>query len=96
MKHFDLYLPSNTEHKDNTTREFIVPLASPYEFAGEWEVGLIEIQYARTWYNVHSDQFVQVGNTTMLIFEGIYAYIKDLIKTSNKNFKCGLSLLNSI
>ena len=67
MKDFYLYLPSNTKHTGNTPGEFIVPLAQPYELVGEWEVGLMEIQYARTWYNVPSDQFVQVGNTTILI-----------------------------
>ena len=50
----------------------------------------MEIQYARRWYNVHLDQFIQVGNTTILIPEGIYADIKELIKTLNKKIKGGL------
>ena len=90
MKDFYLYLPSNTKHTGNTPGEFIVPLAQSYELVGEWEVGLIEIQYARTWYNVPSDQFVQVGNTTILIPEGIYADIGELIKILNKKIKWGL------
>ena len=48
MKGFYLYLPSNTKHMGNTPREFIVPLAQPYELISEWEVGLMEIQYAKT------------------------------------------------
>ena len=67
----------------NTPGEFIVPLAQPYELF--CEVGLMEIQYARTWYNVPSDQFVQVWNTTILIPEGIYADIKEFIKILKKN-----------
>ena len=63
MKDFYLHLPSNAKHTGNTPREFIVLLAHPYELVGEWEVGLMEIQCARTWFNVPSDQFVQVGNT---------------------------------
>ena len=90
MKDFYLYLPSNTKHTGNTPGEFIVPLAQPYELVGEWEVGLMEIQYARTWYNVPSGQFVQVGNTTILIPEGIYADIGELIKILNKKIKWGL------
>ena len=90
MKDIYLYLPSNTKHTGNTPGEFIVPLAQPYELVGEWEVGLMEIQYARTWYNVPSDQFVQVGNTTILIPEGIYADIRELIKILNKKIKWGL------
>ena len=50
----------------------------------------MEIQVARTWYNVPSDQYVQIGNTTILIPEGIYADIKELIKTLNKKNKWGL------
>ena len=42
------------------------------------------------WYNVPSDQFVQVGNTTILIPEGIYADIGELIKILNKKIKWGL------
>ena len=87
MKDFYLYLPSNTKHTGNTPGEFIVPLAQPYELVGEWEVGLMEIQYAGTGYNVPSDQFVQVGNTTILIPEGIYADIGELIKILNKKIK---------
>ena len=81
MKDFYLYLPSNTKHTGNTPGEFLVPQAQPYE------VELMEIQYARTWYNVPSDQFVLVGYTTIFILGGIYADIKDLIKTLNKKIK---------
>ena len=52
MKDFYVYLPSITKHMGNTAGKFIVPLAQPYELVGEWEVRLMEIQYARTWYNV--------------------------------------------
>ena len=50
----------------------------------------MESQHSRTWYNFPLDQFVQVGNLTIIIPEGIYADIKDLIKTLNKNIKSGL------
>ena len=84
LKDFYLHLPSNTNHTGNTAGEFIVPVAQPYELVGEWELGLMEIQYARMWYNVPSDQFVQVGNTTILIPD-----MKELIKILNK-IKLGL------
>ena len=60
----------------NTLKEFIVPLVQPYELVSEWDVRLMKIHYERIWYNVNSDQFVQVGNTTILISEGVYADIK--------------------
>ena len=61
MKDFYLYLPSNTKHMGNTPGEFIVPLAQTYELVGEWEVGLMEIQYARMWYNVLQINLFKLG-----------------------------------
>ena len=103
LKDLYLYLPSNTKHTDNNPRVFIVLLAQPYEPVGEWEVGLMEIQYVRMWYNAHLDQFVHFGNTTTLYPGGIYTdtIYKDIIKTLNKKLNGALvqtllSLLNSI
>ena len=63
--------------------------AQPYELVSEWEVGLMDIQYVRVWYNVPSDKFVQVGNTTILISKSIYADINNLIITLNKTMPKG-------
>ena len=90
MKDFYLYLPSNTRYKGNTPAQFIVLLAQPYELVGEWEVGLMEIQYQRTWYNVPPEQFVHIGSKTIPIPEGMYNTMDDLLKILNKKIKWGL------
>jgi len=40
----------------NTIAKYITRLPKPLEFDSEWEVGISEIIYPRTWYNVLSRQ----------------------------------------
>ena len=47
MKDVYLYLLNNTKNMGNTPEECIVPLAQTYELVSEWEVGLMEIMYAK-------------------------------------------------
>ena len=52
---FYIELPSNSSHKlfkDNTINKFRVNLANPLNLEGSWEVGLVEVSYPRTFYNV--------------------------------------------
>jgi hypothetical protein len=49
---FDVTLPSNASyetHPDNRTNSFTTELASEISLTGEWEVGLREIHYPRSW-----------------------------------------------
>lgn len=54
---FYLTLPSNSSFAyfpDNTLTNYKTQLPQVINLSeGEWEVGLVEIQYPRTWYNVH-------------------------------------------
>ena len=55
MTHFYLTLPSNSSHEyfpNNTKTEFTTKLASTIELTNEWEVGLAEIMFPRSWYTV--------------------------------------------
>lgn len=55
MTHFYLTLPSNSSLKyypDNTVARFTTRLQNPVSLSGEWEVGLAEIQYQHSWYNI--------------------------------------------
>ena len=55
MTHFYLTLPSNSSEEyfpDNTKTEFTTKLASTIELTNEWEVGLAEIMFPRSWYTV--------------------------------------------
>ena len=53
---FYLTLPSNSSadafDKKNTQSEFQIQLPEPIELKGDWEVGLAEIQYPSSWYNI--------------------------------------------
>ena len=55
MTHFYLTLPSNSSEQyfpDNTMTEFTTKLASTIDLTGEWEVGLAEIMFPRSWYTI--------------------------------------------
>ncbi len=55
---FYVTLPSNASMKfypENTAGKYKVQLAQPINLRGRWEVALAEIQYPRTWKNVHRD-----------------------------------------
>ena len=38
---------------DNKTSNFVTKFSRTLQLDGEWEVGLAEIDYPRTWYNIH-------------------------------------------
>ena len=55
MNAFYLTLPSDASMNvfpNNTLTSYITRLPRPIEFTGRWEVGLVEIQYPHTWYDV--------------------------------------------
>src|SRR5688572_30046616 len=55
MTHFYLTLPSNSSQEffpDNTLTEFTTKLPSTIELTNEWEVGLPEIMFPRSWYTI--------------------------------------------
>lgn len=56
---FFMSLPSDSSRRyfpDNKVSHFITQLPIPISLRGEWEVGLAEIIYPHTWYNVHQGQ----------------------------------------
>jgi hypothetical protein len=63
---FPVYLPSNTRNSlyENKTSNYRVQLAKPLEFPdGNWEVGLAEITYPYTWYDVPVPATIHVLTT---------------------------------
>lgn len=57
MSDFYVTLPSNSSmqyYKYNTLADFTTRLPNNVELTGDWEVGLVEIQYPHNWYNVPS------------------------------------------
>ena len=56
---FYLTLPSNSSletYPDNTLTNYKVKLHHTVDLTGSWEVGLTEIQYPHTWYNISNDE----------------------------------------
>ena len=52
---FYITLPSNSSMQyfpDNKTSNFVTKLSRTLQLDGEWEVGLAEIDYPHTWYNI--------------------------------------------
>ena len=64
MTHFYLTLPSNSSYQhypNNTLTEFTTKLSSTIELTSEWEVGLAEIMFPRSWYTIPKDGlFIEV------------------------------------
>jgi hypothetical protein len=55
MSSFYVTLPSNSSmdfFPNNTLSTYVTKLPQPFDLKGEWEVGLSEIQFPITWYNV--------------------------------------------
>lgn len=61
---FYLTLSSNVkpigEHSKNTIGNFITYLPSKIDLVGEWVVGLCEIQYSNSWYNLKQNNYVNL------------------------------------
>ena len=46
---------------DNKTSNFLTKLPRTLQLDGEWEVGLAEIDYPHTWYNIHEgNNYVEI------------------------------------
>ena len=59
MSQFYLTLPSNSSAKfypDNTVTQFNTRLHQTFDLTGEWEVGMTEIMFPRSWYNIDKDE----------------------------------------
>src|SRR6267154_2333005 len=65
MTQFYLTLPSNSSQEfvpDNTLTEFTTKLASTIDLTNEWEVGLAEIMFPRSWYTIPKDGLTIVAD----------------------------------
>ena len=59
MSDFYLTLPSNSSmdyYKGNSLANFTTQLPNAIDLTGDWEVGLVEIQYPHNWYNVPAEE----------------------------------------
>jgi hypothetical protein len=91
MTQFYVTLPSNacmTTFPTNTVSNYTTRLPSPLELSGQWEVGLVEIIYPRTWYNVLKGEcYIDILNERgenhirLPMQEGYYSSANEIIDT---------------
>jgi len=65
MTHFSITLPSNSSQQyfpDNTMTEFTTKLSSTIELTNEWEVGLAEIMFPRSWYTLPKEGLIVLAD----------------------------------
>jgi hypothetical protein len=92
MSSFYLTLPSNSSmsyYPNNTLTHFMTKLPSRINLEGDWEVGLTEMQYPHSWYNVKEEDTRQVVNNGtegkfIDISEGYYDSLESLTTLINK------------
>ena len=56
---FYITLPSNIhapEYPHNKTSNYITPLPYAIELPGEWECGIVELNYCHSWYNINEGE----------------------------------------
>jgi hypothetical protein len=103
MAHFYITLPSNSSmhyYPDNVVTRYTTRLANHVSLTGDWEVGLVEIQYQRTWYNLEhgegrviyaqSDDIMNDYSTDQYEFHipaGYYNSPTDLLRSLNEEFR---------
>jgi hypothetical protein len=86
---------SHESHRENTVAHFVTKLADKITLNEEWEVGLSEISYTKSWYNISQNQSINVFTTNKQIWSneeavlrsGYYPTIEILIQEINKKFK---------
>jgi hypothetical protein len=50
-------------NEQNKSAEFETALAKPIELNGSWEVGLMEMSYPHTWFNIKEDYYLGLLTT---------------------------------
>ena len=64
-EHFYLHLSSNVRavsplQVGNTIGNFVTHLSRKLNLTDEWEVGVTDVQYSKTWYNIMNDEYVTI------------------------------------
>ena len=113
MSDFYLTLPSNNSmeyYTENTLAQFTSRLPNAINLSGDWEVGLVEIQYPHNWFNVptlkrHRTFTVRATATTdanaplvrrsFYIRAGYYPHIYDLLTEIQEKTNEALSDVNN-
>jgi hypothetical protein len=110
MSDFYLTLPSNSSmqyYPDNTLARYTTMLPNCIDLKGDWEVGLVEIQYPHNWYNIPGPKRYRtfqlttpavdnpdgpVGEYSFFISEGYYPNIQHLLKEIEKEASIAMNV----
>ena len=77
---------------DNSVARFKTRLENPISLSGNWEVGLFEVQYVRSWYTTGSKEgwfrYDRFDNEThevdpLYVPEGYYSSIEEIVEIIN-------------
>ena len=99
---FPLTLVSNVEGEDNTLAHFTTQLPRDISLDGEWSVGLSEIQYTKSWFNINKYYAVGIKDDQSITYQspeklvpGVYDSPADLIREINRCVeKASVSVVN--
>ena len=79
-------------HPDNTLTHYVTSLPQRISLSGEWECGLVEIQYPHDWYNVREkdswfflSESSNDGHSVGGIATGYYDGARKLIRAINRS-----------
>ena len=83
-RNFWLVLPSNAKTTpSNTLCDYTTRIPKTLKLGGSWEVALAEIQFPKTWNNLHKENYFTIEtseqNATVIINPGYYATMQDLL-----------------
>ena len=106
---FEFYvtLPSNSSMQyfpDNKTSNFVTKLSRTLQLDGEWKMGLAEVDYPYTWYNIRDDKNsveIYAPDKFDLVFQtveysiqpGYFEKVQDVIDAL---YKAGLANLTDV
>ena len=109
MNDFYLTLSSNSStdvYSENTIANFKTKLPNRIELDGQWEVGIAEMQYPHSWYNLREEDGLSKvltldSNGALVIFNarispGYYDTIEDLLRRIENDIAKSVNLLGSI
>jgi hypothetical protein len=95
---FYIHLFSNVEsplsHRNNTVANFVTKLSEKIKLDSQWEVGLAEMSYTKSWFNLRQDYSLDIFSTKgeyyqtdeAVIRKGYYPSIEVLIAEINKKY----------
>jgi hypothetical protein len=99
---FYIHLLSNVKspqsHRNNTVSNFVTKLSEKMILSSEWEVGLAEMSYTKSWFNIRQDYDISVFQTSngsleayhheeAILRKGNYHSIELVVEEINKRMK---------